>query len=113
MTSPETRTGRDEEKNDSIRKKLENLRQFMPGQHETVYRFASFLSTRIQRMANAGEFDRAALNALCELQFGKDALSGEPLQNQDALVGLPPKFYIFLKNNCVPMIKEVIFGTKK
>ena len=93
-----------------IKEKLANLEQYMPGQEETIYEFARFLSTRANDTLVPQGFDLMAALALYDLQNGKDGYTDKPIQSK--LVGYPPQIYTLLQMY-VPQMKEVIFGKEK
>ncbi|MDP4000733.1 MAG: hypothetical protein Q8P83_00610 [bacterium] len=110
MKSPEMGDSSPEKESAGIKEKLANLEQYMPGQEETIYEFARFLSTRADDTLVPQGFDLMAALALYDLQNGKDGFTGKPIQGK--LIGYPPQIYTLLQMY-VPQMKEIIFGKEK
>lgn len=110
MQSPEMGGSSPENESTGIQEKLANLEQYMPGQEETIYEFARFLSTRVSDTLEPRGFDVMVELALHDLQRNKDGFTGKPIESQ--LVGHRTEIYDLL-NIFVPQIKEIIFGKEK
>ncbi len=89
-----------------VREKLRNLRQYMPDQEETVYRFGEFLAERLKNpeLVPLG-FCLEATLSLYDLQKGVDGYTGKPINS--ALVGYPQIVYNLLYSY-IPAIAEAV-----
>ena len=99
-----------ESTNVSVKERLENLKLYMPGEEEMIYKFALFLSTRIHDTLSPEGFETMATLALEDLKTGKDGFTHEPISSD--LVGLDKSVYVLLEMY-LPDIKTAVFGEEK
>ena len=91
---------------EGMREKLENLRDYMPGEDKTIYEFGGFLASRLnqEELAPIG-FNVTSELALYDLQAGVDGFSQQPIRN--GLVGYPTVIYAMLKMRIPDIAKAV------
>lgn len=73
---------------EEIKKKLENLQQYMPGEDKIIYEFGKFLSTRLNPTIVPDGFVLTAELAIYDLAKGIDGFTGKPIVGR--LAGYPP-----------------------
>lgn len=88
-----------------IKKKLRELRQYMPGQPDVIYAFGAYLADKLNPKLVPPGFNMAAELALYDLQIGVDSFTGQPIRSR--LVGQQPQIYVHLSMQ-VPEIAKAV-----
>ena len=91
----------------SIKQKLANLEQYVPGQPEETYELARFLSGRASETMRREGFDLLAETALIDLKRNKDGYTGKPITSK--LAGYPPQMEMVLRL-AIAEIKDVVLA---
>lgn len=89
------------------KKKLNELKKYMPGAQDTIYEFGRFLSERLNPELVPEGFVLGCELAIYDLQKGVDGFTGEPINSN--LVSYPPMVYALLRME-IPHIASVIFS---
>lgn len=76
---------------DEMKKKLQNLREYMPGETRFFYDFGSYLATRLNSRLNPIGFNMAAVLTLYDLETGVNGFTGERVPA--SLSGMPSVVY--------------------
>lgn len=78
-----------------IKERLQNLREYMPGEDEIVYQFGTFLANRLNPELLPAGFNLSTELAISDLRRGIDGYSGQPIRHK--LSGYPPIIYTLLR----------------
>ncbi|MBI4440534.1 hypothetical protein HY639_00035 [Candidatus Woesearchaeota archaeon] len=92
---------------EETQKRLRNLRQTLPREHDFVHDFGEYLADKVNNISNPEMFCLQVELALAELRRGYDR-QGQQLQTN--LVGQPQPIYGMLRLR-VPVIADAVFSS--
>lgn len=90
------------------KKRLANLKEFMPDANEQVATFGRFLAEYLNPELIPQGFVMGCELALNDLQEGTDGFTGEPIKGFHKLLGYPPMIYALVRME-IPDIADAVF----
>ena len=90
---------------EEIKEKLRNLKEYMPGEPEITYDFATYLANRLNPKLNPGGFQISAELLLSDMKKGVDSFTRQAMSRN--LAGYPPNLYAILRGTVPDIAKAV------
>ena len=93
---------------EEIRRKLQNLREYMPDEHEFTYDFGAYLATRLNSELNAIGFIIQFQLTLSDARRGIDGTTKKP--SPASISGMPAPIYVVTEMK-IPRIARAVCPT--
>lgn len=90
---------------EDMKTKLQNLREYMPGEPEFTYDFGAYLAKRLNSPLNPMGFNMTIQLTLFDMQKGVDGFTGKPVPS--SLSGMPVPLYVVMEMN-IPRIARAV-----